>query len=103
MTGPFIVALDQGTSSCRAVAVDKNGTICYQQSKVFSPHRAVPGVSEYDASALLAAQLEVLHALLDEIGPKQVAALAVCSQRSSVVLWDGLFYFLTNFVVCLLY
>ncbi len=89
MNGPFIVALDQGTSGCRAVAVDKNGQVCAQHRQTFSPQRLQPGLSEYDATQLLEAQLGVLNGLLDEIGPQQVAALAVCSQRSSVVLWQA--------------
>lgn len=89
MTGPFIVALDQGTSSCRAVAVDQAGRICAQKHKSFFPYRARPGLSEYKAQELLQIQLEVLHGLLDEIGPEEVVALTVCSQRSTVVLWDG--------------
>ncbi len=88
MNGPFMVALDQGTSGCRAVAVDKNGHIGASKSKIFSPLRKAIGLSEYNASELLEAQCLVLNELLDEIGPHQAAALAVCSQRSSVVLWD---------------
>ena len=88
MSEKWIVALDQGTSSCRAFAVDAQGVVRAQKSKVFSPTRPAKGLSFYDAQTLLGAQLEVLHALLDEIGPQKAAALAVCSQRSTIVLWD---------------
>ncbi|MBP5616566.1 MAG: hypothetical protein J6X06_02065 [Elusimicrobiaceae bacterium] len=88
MTLPFVIALDQGTSSCRAMAVDQEGHIRAQRSVQFSPVRQAPGLSQYRAEDLLAAQTSVLNGLLDEIGPQQVAALAVCSQRSTVVLWD---------------
>ena len=88
MNDKWVIAIDQGTSSCRAFAVDNKGQVRAQQSKVFSPQRPQKGLSFYDAEQLLRAQLEVLHALLDEIGPEKAAALAVCSQRSSIVLWD---------------
>lgn len=88
MNDKWIVAIDQGTSSCRAFAVDIEGTVRAQKSKIFSPLRPQKGLSFYQAEELLSAQLEVLHALLDEIGPEKVAAIAVCSQRSTVVLWD---------------
>ncbi len=88
MTSPFVIALDQGTSSCRAMAVDRQGHIRAQRSVQFSPVRQAPGLSHYRAEDLLAAQISVLNGLLDEIGPQHVAALAVCSQRSTVVLWD---------------
>lgn len=88
MSTSYIIALDQGTSSCRALAVDAQGRIFAQEQRVFSPKRAGKGLSEYDGNELLQAQLSVLHALLDRIGPQQAAAIAVCSQRSTAVLWD---------------
>lgn len=88
MSESYIIALDQGTSSCRALAVDKQGRVYAQAQRVFSPRRAGKAQSEYDGVELLRAQEEVLNALLERIGPQHAAALAVCSQRSSVVLWD---------------
>ena len=88
MNEPYIIALDQGTSSCRALAVDVQGRVFAQEQRVFSPQRTSKGRSEYDGAALLEAQVAVLHGLLDRIGPQHAAAIAVCSQRSTVVLWD---------------
>lgn len=88
MSESYIIALDQGTSSCRALAVDKQGRVFAQEQQIFSPRRSGKGLSEYDGEELLKAQRAVLDALLDRIGPQHAAALAVCSQRSSVVLWD---------------
>lgn len=88
MNERWIVAVDQGTSSCRAFAVDAMGRVRAQKSKIFSPYRPKKGLSFYDAEQLLDVQLEVLNALLDEIGPEKAAALSVCSQRSTIVLWD---------------
>ncbi len=88
MKPAYIIAIDQGTSGVRALAVDAGGAVYAQARRVFSPRRTRQGSSEYDGVALLRAQQEVLHELLDRVGPQQVAALAVCSQRSSVVLWD---------------
>ncbi len=88
MDDKWIIAIDQGTSGCRAFAIDSDGKIRAQKSKVFSPHRPQKGLSFYQAEQLLTNQVEVLNALLDEVGPEKAAALAVCSQRSTVVLWD---------------
>ncbi len=85
----FIVALDQGTSASRAVAVAPDGSIYAQKKISFCPTRTAEGFSEYDAQSLADSQLGVLNALLDEIGPQNVLSLAVTSQRSTVVLWDG--------------
>lgn len=88
MTERFIAALDLGTSSCRAAAISLNGRIILQKSVPLAPKRTAPGLSEYDAQTLFFAQLNALHALLDELGPHNAAAIAVASQRSTVVLWD---------------
>ena len=89
MSASYVVALDQGTSSCRAFAVGLDGTVNAQKSIAFPPHRPQKGFSQYDAQSLLHTQLEVLHTLLDEVGPAHVAGIGVCSQRSTVVLWDA--------------
>ncbi len=88
MSEALIIALDQGTSGCRAFAVDPYGVVRSQRSRAFSPCRTAAGTSEYNAEELFNAQQQVLAELLDEVGPKHVACLAVCSQRSTVVLWD---------------
>ena len=88
MSEKYIIALDQGTSGCRAVAVDENHVVRAQQSAVFSPVRFAAGRSEYKAEDLLQAQLRVLNGLLDQIGPENAAGIGVCSQRSTIVLWD---------------
>ncbi len=89
MSDQWIVALDVGTSSCRALAIDGEGQIRARQQVVFSPKRTQEGYSEYDAHELLGAQERALMQLLDEITPACAAALAVCSQRSSIVLWEA--------------
>ena len=88
MSKRLIIALDQGTSSVRAVAVDQQGRIKAQKAVLLSPQRPAKGFSHYVAEELLQTQFSVLRQLLDEIGPDNTAALAVCSQRSTVVLWD---------------
>lgn len=87
-TEKLIVALDQGTSGSRAFAVAADGSIRAQKSAPLAPCRPGDGLSEYDAQTLLQSQLGVLNDLLAEVGPQQVAALAVTSQRSTIVLWD---------------
>ena len=86
--GKWIVALDIGTSGCRAAAVRPDGSFAAQCYTPLVPVRPAEGLSEYKAEELLEATRRVLHAVLEEVGPQQVAALAVASQRSTVVLWD---------------
>nr|QGT50673.1 glycerol kinase [uncultured Elusimicrobia bacterium] len=88
MTEKYIASLDLGTSSCRAAAVTPGGRILCQKSVPLAPERRAAGLSEYDTETLFASQLSALHAVLEAAGPQNAAAVAVASQRSTVVLWD---------------
>ncbi len=88
MKKEYIVSLDMGTSGCRAAAVRADGTIAAQHYFPLAPVRPAPGLSEYNAADLWQAAAQSVHAVLDKIGPQNAAALAVASQRSTVVLWN---------------
>lgn len=84
----MIVSLDIGTSGCRAAAVRADGSVAARHECALVPLRSAPGLSEYKAEDLLHAARQTLHTVLDAVGPQQVSALAVASQRSTVVVWD---------------
>ncbi|MBO7190495.1 MAG: hypothetical protein J6V32_00040 [Elusimicrobiaceae bacterium] len=84
----LIVALDVGTSGCRACAVRKDGTPVASYQVSLTPNRPREGTSQYEASDILRSATTALNSVLDKIGPQQAATLAVCSQRSTVVLWN---------------
>ena len=88
MNNKYIIALDQGSSSSRAVAIDQKGRIAARVSHAVQTHRPAEGLAEFDAWELLTGQLDALYGLLSQIGPANAAALAVASQRSTVVFWD---------------
>lgn len=88
MTKEFIVSLDIGTSGCRAVAVRADGSVAAQHYVSLTPTRPVAGCSEYEAATLWHTAQTALDTVLAQVGPQQVASLAVTSQRSTVVLWD---------------
>ncbi|MBO4674769.1 MAG: hypothetical protein J5601_01605 [Elusimicrobiaceae bacterium] len=85
--GQYIVSLDIGTSSVRAAAFTQGGPTCVKALPLL-PHRQKAGCSEYEIGELLSAARTVLHQVLDEVGPAQVKALGISSQRSTIVLWD---------------
>ena len=87
-TAQYIVALDIGTSGCRAAAVTETGHIAAQHALSFAPVRPAEGLSEYNAEEFLQVQLNTLHAVLDKVSPAKVKGIVVASQRSTVVLWD---------------
>lgn len=88
MKKELIIALDIGTSGCRAAAVRADGTLAAQHYLPLLPKRPATGLSQYEAADLVAAAKQSLQAVLDKTGPQNAAALAVTSQRSTVVLWD---------------
>lgn len=88
MNNKYIVALDQGSSSSRAFAIDEHGKIVARASHMVDTIRPAAGCAEIDASKLLQGQLSVLDTVLDQVGANQVVAIAVSSQRSTIVFWD---------------
>ncbi|WP_297765575.1 glycerol kinase GlpK [uncultured Muriicola sp.] len=86
----YILALDQGTTSCRALVLDKKGTIISSAQKEFTQHFPKPGWVEHDALEIWNTQAEMMKLALDQkkISPKSIAAIGITNQRETVVIWD---------------
>lgn len=87
MSGKLFVALDLGTSSCRALAFNQSGEVLARKSLILAPKRPQNGLSFYDGNELLRAQKNVLNSLLTQVGAQNVRSISVSCQRSTVVLW----------------
>ena len=87
MSGKLFVALDLGTSSCRALAFNQRGEVIARKSLILAPKRPQNGLSFYDGNELLRAQKNVLNSLLTQVGAQNVRSISVSCQRSTVVLW----------------
>lgn len=88
MSNKCIIALDQGSSSSRAIATDLAGVPFARMSAPVQTLRPQVGWAEMDARALLNGQLQVLQKMAAQIEPAQLQSIAVASQRSSIVFWD---------------
>ena len=90
MAEKFIIALDQGTTSSRAVLVDAKGKIKGIAQQEFRQIFPQPGWVEHDASEIWKTQLKVLLNVMVDAGvrPAQVAAIGITNQRETTVLWD---------------
>jgi glycerol kinase len=90
MTDTYILALDQGTSSSRAVLFDRTGHVVHQVSQVFPQHYPQPGWVEHDPADLWRSQLTTAQQVLQQAGvhPIQVAAMGVTNQRETTLIWD---------------
>ena len=90
MNNKQIVALDQGSSSSRTLAFDIHGNVTARSSRAVDTLRPAAGLAEFDAWALLQGQMDSFREVLAQISAENVAAIAVASQRSTVVFWDRL-------------
>ena len=90
MEKKYIVALDQGTTSSRAIVFNSNAKKIASQQREFTQYFPKSGWVEHDAEELFLCQLTVLQETLrqSKINPEQVAALGITNQRETVVLWD---------------
>ncbi len=90
MERKYIVALDQGTTSSRAVIFDDKGNLVGIKSKPFRQIYPMPGWVEHDPKEIWEGQYEVLAGVLKEndIPVEEVACLGITNQRETVVVWD---------------
>lgn len=83
-----IVAIDQGTTSSRALAVDERGAIAAIAQKEFRQIFPQPGWVEHDAEEIAETQLAVTAKVIAEIGAANVAAIGITNQRETTVVWE---------------
>jgi glycerol kinase len=86
----YILALDQGTTSSRAIIFDRQGNIVHTAQKEFTQHFPHPGWVEHDANEIWITILGVITTALSETGirPEQIAAIGITNQRETAVVWD---------------
>ena len=88
----YILALDQGTSSCRAILFDKSGNIFATEQQEFTQNYPQPGWVEHNANEIWQTQVKVTQDILknNKISPKEIAAIGITNQRETTVIWDKL-------------
>jgi glycerol kinase len=86
----YILALDQGTTSSRAILFDKRGAIISVAQKEFPQIFPKPGWVEHDAEAIWASQLAVARRAIKKVGatPDEIAGIGITNQRETVVVWN---------------
>ena len=86
----FVLALDQGTTSSRAILYDYSGTPVATAQKEFRQQFPQPGWVEHDATEIWASQHAVMLAAIAKAGarPHEIAAIGITNQRETTVLWD---------------
>ncbi len=86
----FVLAIDQGTTSTRAMLFDRQGSIRGVSQQEFTQLYPQPGWVEHDAEEIWESTRHVLKGLFQERGihPDQVAGIGITNQRETTVIWD---------------
>ena len=86
----YVIALDQGTTSSRAVLFDDQARIVAMKSFEFEQIYPQPGWVEHDPMEIWATGKRALAEAVDtaHIHPKQIAAVGITNQRETTILWD---------------
>ncbi len=86
----YILAMDQGTTSSRAIIFDNKGTIITVAQKEFTQIFPQPGWVEHDANEIWSTQLGVAAEAITKAGlsPENIAAIGITNQRETTVVWE---------------
>lgn len=86
----YIMALDQGTTSSKAIIFDHGGNIVASLNKEFTQIYPNPGWVEHDPMEIWKSQIDVAKAVLNKTGikPEDIAAIGITNQRETTVVWD---------------
>ena len=86
----YIIALDQGTTSSRAILIDTNGNLLDIKQQEFNQIFPKQGWVEHDPNEILNSQLNVFDSLINSnsIDPKNIISIGITNQRETTVLWD---------------
>lgn len=86
----YLLSLDEGTTSARAIIFDLGGTPLFVAQREFPQSYPKPGWVEQDPMELYATQSGVMSEVVAKSGisPAEIAAVGITNQRETVVVWD---------------
>ena len=87
---PYVLALDQGTTSSRAILFDEGGNIAAVAQHEFQQFYPQAGWVEHDPFEILTSQISCAVEVLGKVGarPRDVAAIGITNQRETVIVWE---------------
>ncbi|MBM7646044.1 glycerol kinase [Scopulibacillus daqui] len=90
MEKKYILALDQGTTSSRAILFNQKGDIVQISQEEFKQYFPKPGWVEHDANEIWGSILSVIAGVLStaDISPNEIAGIGITNQRETAVVWD---------------
>ena len=87
----YILALDQGTSSSRAIVFDHDGNVCATAQKEFTQHFPKPGWVEHNPADIWSSEAAVIAEAISSLGINglDIAAIGITNQRETTIVWDA--------------
>jgi len=84
----YVLALDQGTTSCRALLFDHDGNVAHLAQREFTQYFPKPGWVEQDAAEIWSVQRAVMEEVVAQVDAESIAAVGIANQRETIVIWD---------------
>lgn len=90
MAEKFVMALDQGTTSSRAIVFDKKGECVAKKQNEFTQYYPQNGWVEHDPNEILFTMISAMMGTIrdDKVDPSQIAGIGITNQRETTILWD---------------
>ncbi|WP_374519559.1 FGGY family carbohydrate kinase, partial [Undibacterium squillarum] len=87
---PYLLALDQGTSSSRSILFNLQGEIVASAQREFRQLFPQPGWVEHDPLEIWESQLATCHAVIRQAGIRasEILAIGITNQRETTIVWD---------------
>jgi glycerol kinase len=87
---PYLLALDQGTTSSRAIVFTEEGAVAAMAQRELSQFYPSPGLVEHDPDEIWSTQLDTARQAMREagVGAADIAAIGLTNQRETVVMWE---------------
>ena len=83
-----VLAIDQGTTSTRAIVFDADATAVAVAQREFQQHYPAPGWVEHDPEDIWRDTLAVTREVLGKIDPQRIAGIGITNQRETIIVWD---------------
>ena len=85
----YVLAVDQGTTSSRAIIFDKSGNIVTKAQYPLPQHYPKPGWVEHDPMEILSTEILAMSEAFERSGlsPTDIAAIGITNQRETTILW----------------
>ncbi len=90
MKEKYILSLDQGTTTSKAILFDHKGNICARAQKEYKQIYPKPGWVEHNPIDIWSTQMAVASEVIAKLGilPQSIAGIGICNQRETAILWD---------------